>query len=473
MNQTQSDTIREQLATLSPDQCDRLAQKLGLQRSKNTDEVLVGYYIQEPSMEMDPRELKQHMEAALPSFMVPSQFVKVAAFPLTANGKIDRDALPPPGLDSGPAFIRPKGHMEETMATIWEEVLELPAGTVGTGHNFFELGGHSLKATIMVSKMYHAFNVRVPLADIFKFPTIGQLALYIKKMSPEGTGESSDNPVLLSPASDTGPEAKNLFMLHDGTGEVEAYIKLAQQLSGTCRCWAVRSDRLPSSAPRIVDIHQLAAGYVEKIKAIQPRGPYYICGWSLGGVIAFEVVRALEQTGEQVAALMAIDPPAPYDTTVTSGHRFTPEEEKEFIHRFAPSEKLKAATANQENAADLWAAVLDHLDQETVDPAVIRDLFPQHMYRLLPHFESLSAGELVYYLNVARTFYRAMEVYTPSGKVACPTHFFTTGAEKSAWRSHCDAAAAYYHPLEGDHYSIMQAEATLRTLARAIGKIIL
>jgi thioesterase domain-containing protein/acyl carrier protein len=475
MNHTQSDTIRQQLAKLSPDQCDTLARKLGLKRSKNGDEVLVGYYVQQQSQELDPQELKGHMEAALPSFMVPSLFVKLDAFPLTANGKIDRDALPAPGLDAGPAFVPPQGRVEEILVRIWEEVLELPTGTVGTGHNFFELGGHSLKATIMVSKMFHEFNVRVPLAEIFKLPTVAQLALYIEDMSPEareGTGETSDNLVLLSPASETGDEAKNLFLLHDGTGEVEAYIELARQLGRKYRCWAVRADRLPSAAPQIVDFHQLAAGYGEKITTLQPQGPYYICGWSLGGVIAFEVVRALEQAGQRVAALMAIDPPAPYDSPTTNGRRFTLEEEKAYIHQFAPSERIKAAVANQENTPALWAAVCERLDEEAVDPAVIRNLFPQHMDRLLPHFESLSAKDLVYYLNVARTFYRAMETYAPSGTVSCPTHFFTTGKESSKWGGRC-AATVTYHPLAGDHYSIMQTEAPLRALVRAIGDIIL
>ncbi|MCP4158373.1 MAG: AMP-binding protein, partial [bacterium] len=126
------------------------------------------------------RELKQYLSSSLPDYMIPGYYVCLDNLPLTPNGKLERRALPQPRFDISHEHIAPRDHIEERMASIWSGVLELEKEKIGIHDNFFHLGGHSLKAVVMVSKLHQAFNVNVPLVEIFKTPDINGLALYIK-----------------------------------------------------------------------------------------------------------------------------------------------------------------------------------------------------------------------------------------------------------------------------------------------------
>ncbi|HLP47721.1 MAG TPA: condensation domain-containing protein, partial [Candidatus Kapabacteria bacterium] len=128
--------------------------------------------------EMLDTELREYLLEELPNYMIPSYFVRLEKIPLTPNGKIDRKALPKPGLIAGESYIAPRDEIEKKLTVIWSEILNQSA--IGINDNFFHLGGHSLKATILVSKIHKVFQVNVPLAEIFKTPTIKGLANYIK-----------------------------------------------------------------------------------------------------------------------------------------------------------------------------------------------------------------------------------------------------------------------------------------------------
>jgi acyl carrier protein len=111
--------------------------------------------------------------------MVPSYFVSLERIPLTPNGKIDRRALPVPEPEAEETHTAPRNDIEKEMAGIWSEVLGVEKDTIGIDTNFFQLGGHSLKATVMIAKLQGKFNVKVPLAAVFKTPNIRGLAEFI------------------------------------------------------------------------------------------------------------------------------------------------------------------------------------------------------------------------------------------------------------------------------------------------------
>ena len=122
-------------------------------------------------------ELRSFVQERLPYYMVPSAFVLLDALPLTPHGKLDRHALPAPNYEKpeqGKTFVAPRTPVEEEVARIWAEVLELPQ--VGIYDNFFELGGHSLKATQIMSRLRDTFQVELPLRTIFDAPTVEGLA---------------------------------------------------------------------------------------------------------------------------------------------------------------------------------------------------------------------------------------------------------------------------------------------------------
>ncbi|MCP3140924.1 non-ribosomal peptide synthase/polyketide synthase [Pyxidicoccus xibeiensis] len=130
-------------------------------------------------------ELRARLEQRLPGYMVPGAFVVLDALPLTANGKVDRKALPAPRLEreADEGFVPPRTDAERALAEIWQEVLGLKR--VGARDNFFELGGHSLLATQVASRIRQRFGTQFPLRVLFEFPTLEQVAARLDSASPE------------------------------------------------------------------------------------------------------------------------------------------------------------------------------------------------------------------------------------------------------------------------------------------------
>jgi len=124
------------------------------------------------------REMRDHLRALLPDFMVPSAFVWLDALPLTPNGKVDRRALPDPGAPAAAAPTAPRNPTEEVIAGIWTEVLGVE--DVGVEDDFFVLGGHSLRATQVLSRISRALEVELPLRVLFETPTVAGLAAAVE-----------------------------------------------------------------------------------------------------------------------------------------------------------------------------------------------------------------------------------------------------------------------------------------------------
>ena len=137
---------------------------------------LVAYHVPAEGRTVSAADLRAALKAELPEHMIPSAFVPLPSLPLTANGKVDRKALPAPDgrPDLGREFVPPEGPVQERLAEIWAEVLRLER--VGAHDNFFELGGHSLLATQVLSRMRVAFAMDLPLRAIFVSPTVAGLA---------------------------------------------------------------------------------------------------------------------------------------------------------------------------------------------------------------------------------------------------------------------------------------------------------
>jgi amino acid adenylation domain-containing protein len=141
------------------------------------DKRLVAYII--PSGNLDREGVLMDLKDQLPDYMIPAVWIELESFPLTANGKIDRNALPDPGSSEtvSDRYVAPQNDVEARLASIWQDVLEVDQ--VGINDDFFELGGHSLLAVRLVSAIRKAFEVEMPISDIFDFPTVSLLAAQI------------------------------------------------------------------------------------------------------------------------------------------------------------------------------------------------------------------------------------------------------------------------------------------------------
>ncbi len=140
-------------------------------------------------------ELREYLAKCLPEYMIPSYFVSMEKMPLTPQGKIDRNALPHPKKKIGESYVAPRNQIETQLVEIWSQVLKMESNIISIDSSFFHLGGHSLKATTLVSKIHKLFDVKVPLVEIFRIPTIRELAQYIR-------GKSKERHIAIEPTED-------------------------------------------------------------------------------------------------------------------------------------------------------------------------------------------------------------------------------------------------------------------------------
>jgi len=127
-------------------------------------------------------ELRDYLAQSLPDYMIPAFFVVLDEFPLTVNGKLDRNALPAPEgrPELAAAFVAPNTSTEEILASIWREVLGLER--VGVNDNFFELGGDSLLSIQVAIRARDAFGIELPLRALFQSPTVAEVAANVERL---------------------------------------------------------------------------------------------------------------------------------------------------------------------------------------------------------------------------------------------------------------------------------------------------
>ncbi|HEV2761391.1 MAG TPA: amino acid adenylation domain-containing protein, partial [Pyrinomonadaceae bacterium] len=245
--------------------------------------------------------LREQLRTKLPEYMVPSAFVMLESLPLTPNGKVDRRALAKErldGLEQGREFVGPRDQFELVLCRIWQEVLGVER--VGVRDSFFDLGGHSLLATRLMYRVNEWTGKRVPLSVLFGESTVERLAAYLR-----GGAQDSAQGALVG--IQTGGEARPFFCVHPAGGNVFCYAELARGLGEDQPFYALQSKGLTGAGAAHESVEEMAAAYVEELRAVQPAGPYALGGWSMGGVVAFEMARQLERAGERVALLALLD----------------------------------------------------------------------------------------------------------------------------------------------------------------------
>jgi acyl carrier protein len=130
-------------------------------------------------------ELREYLQGRIPEYMIPAYFVQMEKLPLTSGGKIDRMGLPEPEILAGETYTAPANEIEKKLAEMWGEILGLDKENISMEANFFELGGHSLKATILIARIHRVFDVKIPLAGVFEFPTIRGITAIILNTEKE------------------------------------------------------------------------------------------------------------------------------------------------------------------------------------------------------------------------------------------------------------------------------------------------
>ncbi len=245
--------------------------------------------------------LEGHLAQLLPSYMIPHQLLQLESFPLSPNGKVDVQALVSKFSGSAATsrvYVAPEGALEESMAEIWSSLLNLP--NIGRNDNFFALGGTSFLAFRMVFLMQKELGLAIPIAALFQKGTIAELA---------HLGEVHDDPSFV-PLQMKGTK-EPVFLVHPSGGGVLCYTELASLLSGR-PIYAFQAPGLLDGRIALSSIEAMAEHYLKILLKKQPNGPYFIGGWSLGGVVAFEMAQRLQKMNKELAPVLLIDSPSPY-----------------------------------------------------------------------------------------------------------------------------------------------------------------
>jgi pyochelin synthetase len=260
---------------------------------------LIGYIVPKPEKvsEINFSELRHFLQTKLPEYMIPSTFMLLESLPLTANGKVNRQALPAPSKtpELEKTLVRPRNQTDETLISIWAEVFQLEQ--LGINDNFFELGGHSFLALQLIAKIHQKLGKNIALSTLFQYPTVAGLANSLIK----NTAAS-----VLVPIRVEGTQPP-LFCIHPSGGQVMVYQHLAACLDSNQPIYGLQSRNLNNSLPEYDSIDDMAVEYTKVIRQHQPNSPYYLMGWSMGGVLAVSVAKELEQQEQEVAFVGLVD----------------------------------------------------------------------------------------------------------------------------------------------------------------------
>ncbi|MBW4560439.1 MAG: amino acid adenylation domain-containing protein [Mojavia pulchra JT2-VF2] len=279
------------------------------------DKRLVAYVVAHSEQVPTINELRSFLREQLPDYMVPTTFVFLDQLPLNSNGKVDRRALPAPDTSSlkATSIVPPRNEVERQLVEIWEKALGVQP--IGVTDNFFDLGGHSLLAIKLFWEIEQAFGKSLPLACLFQSGTVEALG---KILCPEEvetnhasltTGQQDKSTAAWSSLVAIQPNGSKppFFCIHGLGGEVLCFRELAMSLGADQPFYGLQSPGLDGKQPLLPRIEDMAALYIQEIRSIQPHGPYFLGGYSFGGIVAYEMAQQLERQGEKVGLLVMLD----------------------------------------------------------------------------------------------------------------------------------------------------------------------
>ncbi|ABC30550.1 Non-ribosomal peptide synthetase modules and related protein [Hahella chejuensis KCTC 2396] len=292
---------------------------------------LVGYVIPHAD-DIDADALRRRLAETLPAHMVPVAIVPVREFPLSANGKLDRKALPEPSAVTGGMQGRaPRPGLETQIASVFAQVLKLP--TVAADDDFFALGGHSLLAMNLAAELRKTLARPVSVGTIMTSPTVAQLAtLLADENAMRDPANAGFGEVLHLRAGRGAP----LFCVHPASGFAWQYSGLVRHLPAHIPLIGLQSPGSQGAIAASDDIDAVCERHLQTLRRIQPRGPYHLIGYSLGGTIAHGLAAKLRMLGEDVAFLGLLDayPPEGQDwsgPTEEEAHAEVEREKEQFM----------------------------------------------------------------------------------------------------------------------------------------------
>ncbi|HGU6744640.1 enterobactin non-ribosomal peptide synthetase EntF [Klebsiella quasipneumoniae] len=263
---------------------------------------LVGYLVSDSGLPLDTAVLKARLAEQLPPHMVPVVLMQLADLPLSANGKLDRKALPLPTLGGERSGRPPEPGMETLVAAAFSQLLGCEVNDIDA--DFFALGGHSLLAMRLAAQLSRQLARQVTPGQVMVASTVGKLSALLAADLSDEQAQRLGLDTLLPLRESDGP---TLFCFHPASGFAWQFSVLARYLSPRWSITGIQSPRPQGPMASAASLDEVCEHHLQTLLAQQPHGPYYLFGYSLGGTLAQGIAARLRQRGEAVAFLGLLD----------------------------------------------------------------------------------------------------------------------------------------------------------------------
>ena len=424
-------------------------------------QYLVGYYVAEG--DIDEKKLREHILAQLPKYMCPHYFMRLEKIAFTPNGKIDRKNLPDVDFESR------ESHNEITLpeTPMQQEVYEVLCGFIkgtafGIDEDFFDLGMDSLTAINLTSALSKKYACELSVNDVYKFNTVEKMAEHLKSC----TAHIEDHDLVLLKS---GGE-KNIFFIHGGNGLASAFISLCNKVDFDATCWGLDMPYSDENYyPQLRTVHEMALWYIERIKKVQPHGPYTFAGYCLGGPLALEMTHILEQSGEKVEAIYAIASLANDIASQTPGIDTT--KERDLVFGLLGNTEHNIEALKNTTNENVWNIVYEHLSDLEIDDKALRETIfyvmqPVDMKRGVPDYDTCDIRTLLYYTNLIRSLCHTATTFKESRTISAHIYLFSADNDTmvpdiemnaKCWQSH--TVADFENIIfDGDHFNMFESE---------------
>jgi thioesterase domain-containing protein len=388
-------------------------------------------------------EIRRFLAQQIPPDLLP-RIVTIAELP---RGVPDGMSLPPvvqsrPALDV--RYAAPRDFVEQELARIWSDLLGVHP--IGIYDNFAELGGRSVLALSLITRIEQRFNRKVPIVALYGQPTIAHLADWLRRSN---TSQTSSSLVAIQPHGAWRP----LICVHPAGGTVFCYAELSRYLGGEQPVFGLQARGIDGLQSPHTSVAEMAASYVEDIRAQFPSGPYRLCGWSTGGIIAFEVACHLQKLGESVELLALFDAgmPAAHDRA------FDKDDLLPMLAMMFPGQSPEELAELQQSGFEKQLEYFQRraeLAQLVVGAAGnakhVYDVFQANVQAITEHQPSEYSGQL--------TLFRAANASTPMHR-----------DEFLGWKSRANQISVY--EVAGDHVNMFRPPA-IQTIASRLSTLL-
>jgi len=269
---------------------------VNLHKTENNQQLVA--YVTGELIDDLSQQLKQHLKTHLPDYMIPSQIIRLDEFPLTPNGKIDRQALPHPNHESQSLYEAPRNNIEQQLTEIWSLIVECEK--ISIHDNFFDLGGHSILAIKLLNEIQKNFNQELSLTSLFQNPTIAQLAQQLSQFEVQ---PSISDLLVLQPSG----QKISIFCVAGSNGHAFYFRDFAMNFADEHPVYGLETPGRDGSHSLPISVEDHASSLIKTLQQKQPKGPYILIGYSSGCSVALEMAFQLEQQGEIISLLGIFD----------------------------------------------------------------------------------------------------------------------------------------------------------------------